>query len=258
MGLLRRFALLGFLLMLAPAPVRAESSTLYVWSDSLTLYAAPSFDAAKLGELSYGTAVEPMGPPGPLVAGRETYPPMRFETGRRFRLHGRWQKLRSRSEPGREGYGFDLYLLPLPAPHCEPGRSSCDPVTAVNTDYCPDGAKFCESVEAYSARVFGFLSRDREDRAGRDWKARYGQKVTVEVEDSTDIVLYSKQWTLPMLHSTDQAYVVTRRFYGDPLYLETYDPPREVHLFRHRDIFWLNIFLSVDEKGAVIDWGYVD
>jgi hypothetical protein len=74
MGLLRRFALLGFLLALAPAPLRAESSTLYVWSDSLTLYAAPSFSAAKVGELPYGTAVEPLAPPGPLVEGQESYP----------------------------------------------------------------------------------------------------------------------------------------------------------------------------------------
>ena len=62
-----------------------------------------------------------------------------------------------------------------------------------------------------------------------------------------------------MLRSIDQAYVITRRFYGDLRYLQTYDPPREVHLFlRHWDVLYLNVFLSVDEKGVVIDWGYVD
>jgi hypothetical protein len=67
-----------------------------------------------------------------------------------------------------------------------------------------------------------------------------------------------RQWTLPMVRSIDQAYIVARRFYGDSSYLETYDPPREVHLFRHWDINYLNLFLSVDGKGAVIAWGYVD
>ena len=40
----------------------------------------------------------------------------------------------------------------------------------------------------------------------------------------------SKRWTLPMVHSIDQAYVVMRRFYGGCSYLDTYQPPREVHL----------------------------
>ena len=82
--------------------------------------------------------------------------------------------------------------------------------------------------------------------------------MTVEVEDSLDIVAYMRQWTLPMVRSIDQAYIVARRFYGDLRYLETYDSPREIHLFRQSDINYLNVFLSVDGNGAVISWGYVD
>jgi hypothetical protein len=241
------------------SPLRAESLPLYVWADSLTLHAAPSFSAPAVGDLAYGTAVEPLAPPGPLVEGQEGYPPLRDEGGEDHPLRGHWLKLRSATQPGREGYGFDLYLLPLPAPRCEPGRAFCDPVMAVDKEACPDGAKYCESVEAYSARTFGLVSQDRDDRAGRDWSARYGRGVTLEVQDSTEYVLYSKRWTLPMLRSIDQAYVVTRRFYGASRYVETYDPPRKIHLFlRHWDVFYLNVFLSRDEKGVAIDWGYVD
>jgi hypothetical protein len=258
MGLLRRLALLGSLFMLAPAPLWADTSTLYVWSDSLTLYAAPSFSAAKNGELSYGAEIEPLSPPGPLVAGREAYPPMWGVGEEHFPLHGHWLKLHSKTEPAREGYGFDLYLLPLPVPRCEPGRTSCDPVMAVNGQHCPGDARLCESVEDYSARVFGVLSQDRDDRASFEWTIRYRQDVVLSVLTASDTVVYSKRWTLPMLRSLDQAYIVTRRFYGDSRYLETYDPPRQIHLFRHWDILYLNVFLSVDEKGVVIDWGYVD
>jgi hypothetical protein len=259
--MLRFFTIaLGCLISVGVATAaNAENPSLYVWADSLTLYAAPSFSAPVTGELAYGTAVEPLAAPGPLVEGQETYPPMREGEAGHFPLHGHWLKLRSKTEPARQGYGFDLYLLPLPTPHCVPGRSFCDPVMAVEREACPEGANYCESVEAYSARVFGLVSQDRDDRAGRDWSARYGRGVTIEVRDSTDYVLYSKRWTLPMLRSIDQAYVVTRRFYGNSRYLETYDPPREVHLFlRHWDVLYLNVLLSVDEKGVVVDWSYVD
>ena len=99
---------------------------------------------------------------------------MREEGGGHNPLHGHWLKLRSTSEPARQGFGFDLYLLPLPAPRCEPGRSFCEPVMAVGWEFCPDHATFCESLEAYSARIFRLVSQDRDDRAGRDWSARYG------------------------------------------------------------------------------------
>ena len=55
---------------LAVAAAKAENPPLYVWADSLTLYAAPSFSAPAIGELPYGTAVEPLAPPGPLMPGR--------------------------------------------------------------------------------------------------------------------------------------------------------------------------------------------
>lgn len=263
MGLLRRFALLGFLLMLAPTPLWAESSTLYVWSDSLTLYAAPSFEAAKLGELSYGTAVEPLGPPGPLVAGRETYPPVRFETGRLFRLHGHWQRLRSRTPPVQEGYAFDTYLVPLPTPRCEVGRSSCDPVTTLGWQSCPDRATVCESIETYSARIFQILwlkgpSHPEASKTSAEVDRRYGQDVSIVYAAAFEGELQSKIWTLPMLGSIDQAYVVMRRFFGSCLYLYTYEPPREVLLSVCGGSSGATETLSMKGKSAVIDWGFMD
>ena len=52
------------------AAAKADNPPLYVWADSLTLYAAPSFSSSVVGELAYGTPVEPfVHRPGPARPG---------------------------------------------------------------------------------------------------------------------------------------------------------------------------------------------
>ena len=55
-------------------PAKAENPPLYVWADSLTLYAAPNFSSSVVGELAYGTQVERLAPLGPLMSGGGVYP----------------------------------------------------------------------------------------------------------------------------------------------------------------------------------------
>jgi hypothetical protein len=255
---LRRFALACVLLALGAASAEAEDRTLYVWGDRLILFAAPNFSAAIIKELPYGSAVQPLGSPGPLVPGIEHYPPVRDSVDKtKHPLHGRWLKLRSRTEPTREGYAFDTYLLPLPTPHCETGRSSCDPVTTLGWSYCPDKATNCESAEAYSARIFGFVSQDRDDRAGAYWINHYAQGVKIEDFSEFDGEILMKRWTLPMLNSIDQGYVVMQRFFGRCWYLYAYEPTRQIQVAGCGEIGNANVILSVNNK-AVIDWGFMD
>jgi hypothetical protein len=270
---------------------KAENQPLYVWADSLTLHAAPSFSASTVAELAYGTAVEPLSARDPLMSGGGVYPPMHEDAPgplakppsepqlHGFSLHGHWLKLRSRGNPAREGFAFDTYLLPLPAPRCEPGRSSCDPVTALGWALCPDKATVCESIEDYSARVFGERAQagtvqsdgvqpaepsQQASTQGDDADApvkierRYDRGVVVYSENVFDGDLQGKRWTLPMLHSIDQAYVVMRRFFGSCRYLNVYEPPREVDLQGCGKIENVTIVLSTGKDGAVIDWGYMD
>jgi hypothetical protein len=255
---LRRIALACVLLALGAASAEAEDRTLYVWGDRLILFAAPNFSAAIIGELSYGNAVEQVGSPGPLEPGIESYPVRGSVDNTQHPLHGRWLKLRSQIGPAQEGYAFDTYLLPLPTPHCETGRSSCDPVTSLGWSYCPDEATICESIEAYSARIFGFLSQDRDDRAGEVWSSEYMRGVRIEGANVLDGAAVMKRWTLPLLNSIDQGYVVMQRFFGHCWDLHTYDPPRKIQVGACSGIPNAFVVLSVDGKGVVIDWGYGD
>jgi hypothetical protein len=245
---------------------KAENPSLYVWADSLTLYAAPSFSAPAIGELAYGTAVEPLAAPGPLIPGGGAYPAMRRSrqdptaVGPPYQsvLHGHWLKLRSRVATAQEGYAFDTSLLPLPAPRCEPGRESCEPFTSLRWAPCPDGAKLCESVDDYSARVFGLLSQDRDDRAGVVTVDHYRRNVLLEVLAEEQTLTYVKRWMLPMVNSIEQAYVIARRFYGDCFFFDTFEPPRKIDLGGCPGNANANVVLSLGDHGAVIDWGFMD
>jgi hypothetical protein len=146
-------------------------------------------------------------------------------------------------------------LLPLPAPRCELGRARCDRIWDLGTP-CADGASYCDSIEEYSARIFGLLSQDRDDRAGVLWINHYTQNV--KIEEYSDDIFRIKRWTLPMLNSIDQAYAVAQRFFGQCWRLDTYDPPRKVDIAACSEIANANIVLSVDDEGAVVDWGVMD
>jgi len=171
--------------------------------------------------------------------------------------------LRSSTAPGLAGYAFDASLLPLPTPRCEPGRSSCDPVTALGRPSCPDKATTCESIEDYSARVFGLLSQQgpshpEKSEAPAERQSRYGRDVAIEYESMFEGEVQTKVWTLPMLHSIDQVYLVMRRFFGDCWYLDNYEPPRQVDLSGCGGIGGANVNLTASGKGAVIARGFMD
>ena len=247
----------------------AEGASLYVWSDRLALHAAPAFSAEVVGELAYGEAVVPLAAAGPLEPGGGVYPWRRRTEEDEWRerkthparhpffLHGRWLKLRSVALPAREGFAFDSALLPLPAPSCAAGAAACDPVVAFGAPSCAGDSENCESIEDYSARAFGLLKR--EERSEGEWQeidSRYGGDVAVHYATTSDGLLQTKQWTLPMLHSPDQAHA--RRFFSDCIYMYGYDPAREIVIGRCGDIGGASVILTRGSQGILIDWGYMD
>src|SRR5262249_25054378 len=103
----RCFAVAALLFAAMVAPLRAETSVLHVWSERLTLYAAPSFSATVFGELPYGASVEALSQRGLLVRGILLFPPwsacaqdprVMTPAGPQLnlvRLHGHWLHVRS-------------------------------------------------------------------------------------------------------------------------------------------------------------------
>ena len=87
---------------------------------------------------------------------------------------------------------------------------------------------------------------------------RYGREVVIYYESMFEGDIQGKQWTLPMLRSIDQAYVVMRQFFGSCWYLNAYAPPKEVDLHGCGEIGGVNVGLSLDKDGAVIEWGFMD
>jgi hypothetical protein len=270
-------ALTAFLAIywLTAPPAEAQTAPLYLWSDRLTLYAAPTMFAEVVGELSYGEAVELLSAPGPPEPGgsypwrrgndedewyqRKTHPPRHP-----FFLHGHWLKLRSLSAPFREGYAFDSALLPLPAPRCGPGAAPCDPVTSLGSGGCFNGTGICESAEDYSARVFGQLSRAEQGAASSgpehsvEIRSTYARDIEILFASAGDGLLQTKQWKLPMLTSLDQAYLVARRFFGDCWHLTSYDPAREIDLDDCGGIDGASVVLTRSPQGVLIDWSFMD
>jgi hypothetical protein len=275
---LRIGAVAALLAVAAPVSARAQvdGRPLYLWSERLVLHAAPSFSAAAEGELAYGEAVKLLAAPGPLERGGGVYPPLRpsdedawyqrktHPPRHPFFRHGRWLKLRSLAAPLREGYAFDSELLPLPAPRCDRKAIPCDLASTMGGGECSGGARNCESVEAYSARTFGLLSQNGKgvSRAATgeiiDERNAYGQGVKVVYSSAADGLIQLKRWTLPMLRSLDQAYVVMRRFFGDCRWLDSYDPAREIVFGSCGGMSGASAILKRETDGIVIDWGYLD